>query len=173
MEFLSERNIELHKEYLNNLILKYKIFEKSYPDLIGIKLDAIHKVKIPYYEREAAEKLLSEILAHKIFFTSFGKRNLRSERIKRQFGSESVFLYELLTECRKVEAGFLLVYEDNGKISFYIGREYGKILRCKKVRLALDLCEHAYFYDYGFNREAYASAAISCFDLDNIEKTDN
>lgn len=173
MEFLSERNVELHREYLNNLILKYRIFEKSYPELVGVRLDGIHKAKIPYYEREEAEKLLSEIEVHKIFFSSFGKRNLRSERIKREFGSESQFLYQLLTECRKADTGFLLIYEDNGKISFYTGSEYGKILKHKRVKLALDLCEHAYFYDYGFNRDSYISAAISFFDFDNIEKSDN
>ncbi len=171
MEFLSERTLELHKEYLNGLILKYAIFEKSYPELLGAGLDGIQRAKISRSEREEAEKLFLEILAHKIYFSSFGKRNLTSERIKAEFGSEAVFLYQLSEASKKAETGFLLIYEDNGKISFYCGENYRNVLKNKRVKLALDLCEHAYFYDYGFNRETYIYAAVSSFDFGNIEKS--
>ena len=71
MNFLSERNIEMHKEYLNTLLCRYKIFEKSYPELSGKDISQIYRTKIINSERDAAIKLLSEILAHKIYFSSF------------------------------------------------------------------------------------------------------
>ena len=30
MDFLSDRNIEMHRQYLNTLTLRYQLFEKSY-----------------------------------------------------------------------------------------------------------------------------------------------
>ena len=39
------------------------------------------------------------------------------------------------------------------------------------VRLAVDLCEHAYFYDYGFDKKSYLKAALSSLDLSKIENT--
>ena len=173
MKFLSERNVEMHREYLNNLILKYKIFEKSYPELIGCDINGIYKTKIRISEREAAANLFSEIQAHKIYFSSFEKRNSASLRIKNQYGSVAAFLYAVREMAKESRHGFLLIYEDREKIGIYCGEEYEKILRCKKVLLALDLCEHAYFYDYGFNKEDYLVNAISYFDLGKIEKSNN
>ena len=173
MDFLSERNLEQHKEYLNNLILQYNVFIKSYTILEGLDIDGIYKSAIPFYEREECAILLGKITAHKIFFSSFGKRNLHSERIKKEYGSEASFLYQALNECRKTESGFLLDYEEKGKIAFSCTEQYYKVMRYKNVKLALDLYEHAYFYDYGFNREAYISNALSYLDFNNIEKSDN
>ena len=70
MRFLSERNIEMHKEYLNTLILKYSVFEKSYPAILGKDINGIHKTRISTSEREEAARLYSEILMHKIYFSS-------------------------------------------------------------------------------------------------------
>ena len=168
MRFLSERNIEMHREYLNGLILKYRIFEKSYPELSGCNIDGIYKAKIPFSERIEAANLYSEILAHKTYFSSFGNRNSKSERIKNEFGSVAQFLYEIREHSKHSEHGFLLIYDDKGKLGIYCGAQYEKILRFKKVLLALDLCEHAYFYDYGFKKDEYVLSAISHFDLNKV-----
>ena len=168
MEFLSERNIEIHREYLNNLICRYRTFEKSYPDLSGKDIGGIYRLKIQRVERESAIKLYSEILVHKIYFDSFSKPNVGSARLRDQFGSVASFLYEVRMRCAETEYGFLLVYENNGKICMYCGCDYEKVLRYNNVILALDLCEHAYFYDYGFNRDDYVINATSQFDLSKI-----
>lgn len=172
MRFLSDRNIEMHKEYYNTLILRYRIFEKSYPELLGRDINGIYKAKIPYYEREEAAKLYSEILSHKIYFSSFSERNLSSERIKKEYGSVASFLYFVGEESKKISTGFLFICDSGNKISVNYSRDCERILRTEKAVLALDLCEHAYFYDYGFDREKYVLSAISHFDFDKIEKSD-
>ena len=171
MDFLSDRNRRMHAEYLENLGCKFSIFEKSYPELLGADITGIYKSKIHLSEKTAAAKLFSEILAHKIYFSSFGEHSYTCERLKSEYGSVAGFLYDISEKCKECETGFLLIYEDYGKISSYCGKEYEKILRFKKVMLALDLCEHAYFYDYGFKKEDYIINAISHFDFGKIEKT--
>lgn len=173
MRFLSERNIEMHREYLNTLKLKYSIFEKSYPALVGVNISEICKIGIKTSERDAAIRLYSEIFLHNLYFSSFSERNLCSERIKNQYGSVASFLYLVKEECKKADRGFLLVCDGGRDISFNTVTDYGRILWNKNPILALDLCEHAYFYDYGFDRERYVLEAISHFDLSKIEKSDN
>ncbi len=173
MNFLSDRSLEMHKEYQNDLILKYRIFEKSYPELKNSDINGIYKSRIQRSERAAAAKLYSEILAHKIYFSSFTEHNSPCERIKREYGSVAGFLYVIKEKCRECDGGFLLIYDDRGRIFAYCGRDYEKILSSKNVVLALDLCEHAYFYDYGFKKEDYVINAISHFDFSKIEKSHN
>lgn len=173
MRFLSDRNIEMHKEYLNTLILKYSIFEKSYPELKGLDINGIYRVKLPLSEREAAARLYAEIQAHKLYFSSFSERNLTSDRIKREYGSVPSFLYFLSEECKKVRQGFLFVCDSGKRISVHAAEDCVKLLRSERTVLALDLCEHAYFYDYGFEKDKYVLNAISHFDLGKIEKSAN
>ncbi len=165
MDFLSERNIEMHKEYMNTLCLRYSMFEKSYPELSGCNAKDVQRLKIRKSERDAAQELLCEIEAHKIFFSSFGKRNSKSERICREFGSEAALLYKVFCECEKVNSGFLLIYEEYGKIKLFCGNDYKRIICEKNVFLSVDLCEHAYFFDYFFDKKAYLAGAISHLDL--------
>ena len=169
MDFLSENNIEMHKSYLNGLMLNYNIFEKSYPELVSLDIAGIYKTRIKYSEKEKAAALLSEIIAHKIYFSSFSRQNLVSERITKEFGSIAEFLYEISEACSKVKTGFLLIYDLHGRVGLYCGDEYQKVLGEKNVILALDLCEHAYFYDYGFERKKYVMNAISHFDLRKLQ----
>lgn len=173
MRFLSERNIEMHKEYLNTLILKYNVFLKSYPELTGRDVKGIFKTRIPRRERAEAEKLYSEIVAHKLYFSSFSDRNISSERIKKEYGSVASFLYFIAEECKKADKGFLFICDDGKSLSAFAAEYSEDILRTKNAVLALDLCEHAYFYDYGFDKESYILNAISHFDLRKIEKSAN
>ena len=168
MNFLSERNIELHKLYLNDLSLKYSIFEKSYSELKSASLSAISKVRIKREEREAAYMLKAEIMAHKLFFSSFQIENLRSPILCCQFGSEAQFMYEMSNACQRCEGGFLLIYREGDKIKSFCGREYQKIMETKKPALCLDLCEHAYFYDYGFDKKSYILNALRNFDYSKL-----
>ncbi len=172
MKFISERNLEMHKEYLNELTLKYRIFEKSYEELCGADLQGILRARIPIGEREEAARLYSEILAHRLFFSSFGERNPKSERIKKEYGSVSGFLFDVFSKAKTVDGGFLFIYEDRGRIVSSIERELVGILKRKKSILALDLYEHAYFYDYAFKREDYIMNAISYLDLTKIDNNE-
>lgn len=173
MRFLSERSIEMHKDYYNTLMLRYKIFEKSYPELKDNGLNGIYRCKIPLSEKKEAARLYSDILMHKIYFSSFCERNATSHRLKEEYGSVASFLYILSEECMKCRCGFLLIYEERGKICLYCGDECERIIMKNNPLLALDLYEHAYFPDYGFDREKYILNAISHFDLSKIEKSAN
>ena len=168
MKFLSERNIEMHKAYLNELMLKYRIFEKSYSELIGKDLNEIYRLNIQREEKRLAAKLFAEISAHKIYFSSFGERNTSSDRVKSEFGSVAQFLYEITEKCKGQSSGFLLIYDNGNNLETYCGDEYEHVLRRKKVALALDLCEHAYFYDYGFGKEEYVRNAVTHFNLNKL-----
>ena len=169
MKFLSERNLEMHREYLNELTLKYRIFEKSYKELCGADLAGILKAKISAKEREEAARLYAQVLAHRIFFSSFGERNQKSERIKKEYGSVSGFLFDIFSKASSAESGFLFIYEDRGRVVSSVEAELVGILKRKRVLLALDLFEHAYFYDYGFKKEDYIMNAVAYLDLSKID----
>ena len=104
-----------------------------------------------------------------IYFSSFSRQNLVSDRINKEFGSIAEFLYEISEACSKVKTGFLLIYDFRGRLEIYCGDDYQKVLAEKKVILALDLFEHAYFYDYGFERKKYVMNAISHFDFNKLQ----
>lgn len=173
MNFLSERNLEMHREYLNDLMLKFRIFEKSYPEIVGKDIDGIYRTLSNREERKSAVSLLAEIEAHKLYFSSFTSEKIQSSRIKKQFGSTPQFIYELRVIAKTSKSGFLIVYEDSSGIKLYCGDKYDSIIAKGKSLLALDLCEHAYFYDYGFRREEYILNAISHFDFSKCEKSVN
>ena len=165
MKFLSDRSVEMHREYLNALLLRYRIFEKSYKELIGSDIEGILRARIPLREREEAARLYSEILAHRIFFSSFSERNTTSEQIKREYGSVASFLYGLFSMAKDFSFGFLCVYEDKGRIVASCERELLNLFKRKRVLLAVDLYEHVYFYDYGFKKEEYLMSALQYLDL--------
>ena len=170
MIFLSEASVSAHKEYLRNLKFKLSIFEKSYPSLCGKDCRGISRLKIDRQEREAALRLKGEILAHELYFDSFGGTGIKSQSIASQYGSEASFLYELFCECEQAKGDFLLAYTDErGKIKHVIENDLPRVFMSCTPILAVDLCEHAYFDDYRFDRSAYVKAALSCLNLSKIE----
>ncbi len=177
MNFVSESNIARHKEYLRELKLRMSIFEKSYPDMQGAALGGIMRARAARSERELALRLKAEINAHELYFSSFGNSGCRSEKVRSAYGSEAAFLYRLLCECREARGGFLFVFAEGRGVDYYVGEEYARWLVGKSPILALDLCEHAYFMDYGFHRDDYLKAALSRLNLskmeNRIEKTEN
>ena len=168
MDFLSDRNRRMHAEYLENLGCKFSIFEKSYPELCDKDLRGILRCKIPRAERDLAFSLKCEIIAHQIYFSSFSESGEVSKIVKKKYGSEAAFLYMLYEKCNEAE-GFLFIYVNKSKEpDFYIGKEYGDILLKCKPCLAVDLFEHAYFYDYGFDKSSYLKQALSSLSLSKL-----
>ncbi len=170
MQFISEANRQMHEEYLRRLKLEYSIYEKSYPTLVGKSPGEIMKLRFKNRrELESALAKKCEITAHELYFRSFGNPNSSSAAVKREYGSEANFLYEAQEKCMSADGGFLLVYPDrHGKISLYAGQEYKNVLLQHSPVLALDLCEHAYFYDYSFDKKSYVSAALSHIALERL-----
>ena len=171
MQFISEANRQMHEDYLHKLKLEYSIYEKSYPSLVGKSVGEIMKLRFPNRrELESAVMKKCEILAHELYFQSFGNPNSTSTSVRQEYGSEANFIYELLQKCMNAEdGGFLLIYADSrGRISAYAGREYQSVFLSYSPILALDLCEHSYFYDYFFDKKAYIGAALSHIALERL-----
>ena len=171
MDFLSEQSEYMHREYLRKLKLEYSIFEKSYPEIVGKNCREILYCRAisKRAEREEAVNLKAEILAHELFFSSFSTPNQSSVSIKKYFGSQASFLYELSERCMKT-GGFMLLYVDTiGKIGTYAGNQYTKVFLDNRPILAIDLFEHAYFYDYGFDKRSYVNTALQHLNFASIE----
>ncbi len=166
--FLSEENVNKHKEYLNNLKLQYSILEKSYKDICRKNIKEISKMKCG---RELKNQILckkAEIKLHEIYFNSFGEPYQNSSEISKVYNSPAEFIYVLCQTAIKTNSGFLVIYERRGEVGIYSGDDYVGILINSKPLLAIDLCEHAYFYDYGFDREEYIKNAASRLDLKKL-----
>ena len=170
MFFLSETNIGMHKEYLRELCLKLSIFEKTYPDLVDKDLVGILKSGIPKNEKEEAALLKADIISHKVFFDSFDSRSGVCEAIRHKWGSEASFLHSLYEKCVSSN-GFLFIYRNKGGIGYYIGDNYRTELLKHIPILAVDLFEHSYFYDYGFNKRGYIQKALSNLNLSKLNIT--
>ena len=170
MDFISQTNYELHREHLRQLKLRMSIFEKSYPEIVGKSCKEILKLPIKRPEREAAAALYADILAHELYFSSFAAANTASSAIRKAYGSEAGFIYQL-TMAAGDSSGFLFVSTDRRgapQISVYTD-PLSVYLSDSTPTLALDLCEHAYFYDYFFDKAAYLRAALARLDLSNIK----
>ncbi len=170
MRFLSSDNVLKHKEFLKDLKLKYSVLEKSYPSIKGLSLEEINRARLQNEERREILALRSKIILHEIYFDSFCEEFHPSEAVKKSFGSEANFLYEIEREILKNEEyGFLLVFFDRkNRLNFKVANDFTDVLLNGTPILALDLFEHAYFSDYGFDRKRYVKAALSQFNLNKI-----
>lgn len=166
-EILSERAVKMHKDYLNELILRRSIFEKSYPN--GVTDSYIKASGLVRGERERMRGLSNQILAHQIFFDSFSaNRYQHSDIVNKQYGDITHLLNEVFRLCMASEGGFV-----------YIGIERGRVEMCAcKERekapfepiLAVDICEHVYFLDYGFDKERFLCRFLPYLSLSKIDQ---
>ncbi len=166
MEFISRTNCEIHKEHLRTLKLRMSIFEKSYPEMIGKSCKELLKLQIRRSEREEAAMLKADILAHDLYFASFSSPNSAAERVRDAYGSEALFLYQLSRTALEAD-GFLFLFPDKKGAPIWKACEEPLELLSQGIEpiLALDLCEHAYFYDYLFDKGAYVKSALAHLDL--------
>ncbi len=163
---LSEEALNLHKEHLKKLKLKYSILEKSFPEISGKSIREISRMKLR--EREEILSLLRDIKAHELYFNSFGREFQSSGALRDKYRTEASFLYELYEAAKSTKVDFIFVSLIGGKIDYEIGSESSFI---KTVPLlAIDLCEHAYFMDFGFEKEEYLAKIISCLNLNSLDK---
>ncbi len=172
LTFLSRDNIMLHLSFLEKLKLKYSILEKSYEGIKGKTLVQIPKLRIPIDVREEAIATLSEIESHNLYFSSFSDKTYVCKEIREYYSSEEAFLYEIFEEAVKSKGNFLFVCRDGrGKPMIFSDKSFAELYQKYKPLLALDLCEHSYFIDYGFDREEYLRRAVGKLDLLKLIKT--
>lgn len=165
---ISESALDMHKEHVRDLKLKLSILEKSYPELAASECRDIMRSRSKY-KREAVF-LKCEIKMHELYFSSFGEGYQRSFKIKEQFGSESEFLYEVLCGARDKRCDYILVsLTKREAVALNFGGS--ELLLTDGVPLfCVDLCEHAYFLDFGFQREEYLKRVLPYLNLRAIDK---
>ena len=166
--FLSERNISLHHEYLESCRLRFSILAKSGYDISGRRYPELLTMRLG----DAKEEILAlsrEICFHEAYFSSFGEGGAALPEMCVEYRSVASFLYAL--ECRAMaeDGGFLLIFRIGEKVRILHSSErYSS--RLGEPCLALDLAEHAYFTDYGFDKRAYVRAALLRLELSSLDK---
>ena len=166
-EVLSERAIQMHKDYLNSLMLRRSIFEKSYPN--GVFEANIKGKGIARIERDRMRELDFEISAHQIFFDSFSNsRYQHSDVVRRQYGDISYLMNEVFGMCMSKPSGFVYIVMQRGRVEVLAGED--KTEMPKDTVLAVDNCEHVYFLDYGFDKERFLCRLLPYLSLAKIDQ---
>ncbi len=167
MRFVSERALNLHKDHVKNEKLRLSVFEKTYPELTGKSIKDIMHTGCK--DRAEIARLILNVRSHEIYFSSFGKHYTQSETVRRQFGSEAAFLYEMQKEMIAAEGKFFFIYVNGRKVKTRFGDERELLKTCGNV-LAVDLSEHSYFLDYGFDKSEYVRKLLPYLDLSALDK---
>ena len=167
MRFVSERALLLHKEYVETERLRLSVIEKSYPELLGRSAKEILRSRC--CEKREAAKFKLNIRCHELYFSSFGKQYSASETVRRNYGSEATFIYELGRVAEECDGKYVFVYFDGKRIKVRSGDEW-ELIYIDGDALVIDLCEHAYFLDYGFNKGSYIKNLLPYLDLSLLEK---
>lgn len=169
LRFLSRDSILSHMDYMKNLSLKYSIIEKSYPALSGRDIFKIRGRELPRSVRDEAEELMREILSHKIYFNSFAENLAPCPEIRKLYPSEDSFCYEVLSLARACDGGFIYVFSGGGSSPRILhSSKTPRVFEREAPTLALDLSEHAYFADYGFERDNYLKSAVARLDINKL-----
>lgn len=167
--FLSEGNIKRHLEHLREKRLCYSILEKSIPALYNLTMNEIIRLNIDREAKNEALSLLWYIKSHECFFDSFSTK----PSLKNNSGVRGEkLLYDIYTEAMKKDHGFLYVLLDkqgSPRITFSNGND-GSFIKYVPL-LALDLYEHTYFLDYGFDKKRFLQNAISHLNISSLDKS--
>ena len=142
--FISEESLRVHKEYLSVLRMKKQACQT----------------------RREEKQIENEIRSHELYFDSFRQDCVPCSRIKAGFASENHFCFLLSEYIKNVGSGFLYIYPMPHSPFVGYGIAQKHLLRAV---LAIDLCEHAYFIDYGFDFSAYVRAALSHLDFSRLK----
>ncbi len=167
--FLSEQNVKNHLSYMRTLKLKYSILEKSIPQLKGKDAEALLKSNLPKKQIGEALPLLLNIKAHELYFSSFTDKAKPSKIIRKHYTSENSFCYQLAESAKRLEYGYLYIFKDlRGRPCFKTVTDLDRSFVSDKPILLVDLAEHAYFADYGFEYGKYLKGAISHLDFSKL-----
>lgn len=164
--FLSEEAIRRHIGHLDAERLRLSVEKKCEARLGELDYFSLSPRMARRYGGAAA--LMLSILMHECYFSSFTDAPRPCEAVRSAYGSEDAFLYEGLELAREVGEGFIYVFRDRRGVPRW-GALFGLGDRLsERPVLAVDLYEHAYFYDYSFDRGAYLRAAMARIDLGRL-----
>jgi superoxide dismutase len=109
------------------------------------------------------------ILSHKIYFSSFAENLSPCPKIRKFYPSEDSFCYEVLTLARKYDGGFIYIFSaDDREVRVLHSSDTPRVFEREAPTLALDISEHAYFADYGFERDNYLKSAVARLDINKL-----
>lgn len=166
--FLSDGNIKRHLDYLLRLRLQYSILEKSVPKLKGCSMSNISRLNIDRDVKDEALSLMWKIKSHECFFDSF---DINQSKVSLPYTSTERLLYDIYTEAVKRDFGFLYIFESkqSGINMIFSDKNDGAIMKNQPI-LALDLYEHTYFWDYGFDKKRFLQNALPYLRLSSLDK---
>ena len=167
MRFISERALSLHKEYVENERLRLSVIEKTYPELSGKCVKDILRSRCG--DKIEAARLKLDIMCHERYFSSFGKHYSQSEAVRRSYVSEATFLYELGRIAESAGEKFIFIYADYKRVKVICGDEW-TLLKINGSPIIIDLSEHSYFLDYGFEKGRYINNLLPYLDLSLLDK---
>lgn len=163
--FISERYYEWHKEYLRGLKLRYSVLEKEFPTIKDLDCYKVSRLRLARADKARVQSLFWEILLHETFFCSFsGGEYAPSGRVRELLGSETNLINQMYGMAMSTEGGFVGVLERAGRAQFFAIRDFSIGLVGRPI-LSLDISEHAYFGDYGFNKERYVRTALKYLNM--------
>lgn len=169
--FLGEESLIRHEDYLNTERSRHSIREKCFPKIKDCTYSQIYSMRgLSAGDRSEILDGLSSILFHELYFSSFTDEPRPSETVRNFYGSEDKFLYEAWLYGREHSDGFLYVFCDRRGVPRIAHTSEGRMpfLRVEPL-LAIDLCEHAYFLDYGFQRSEYLRRALGFLNIASLD----
>ena len=169
--FLSEETIFAHREYVRHLRLKYSILTDAVPSLKNVDIFKLLSINMKEIDKLDALILLGKITCHDIYFSSFSAESgTRCRLAKRQFGSEDALAMCILHAGMKNDVKFVSVGIKQGRISIHSSCDYHTHFSVHTPRLMIDTEEHAYFWDYCFDKERYLKCALTCLNLSRLDE---
>ena len=167
MRFISERALSIHKKYIEDEKARLSLFEKTYPDICSNDINGILRSRCK--EKTEILRIALNIRCHEIYFSSFDKLYTSSSAVRSTYKTEASFLYEIQKYATNFNNDFIFIYSDGEKV-FIRGGDELVLLKTFGNVLAIDLKEHAYFLDYGFDRCEYVRRLLPYLNLSILDK---
>ncbi len=167
--FLSEENIKKHKEHLENLRIRYSVIEVCNKNITGKGIKELSKIRFNDNRDELLD-IKSRILCHELFFNSFSVPYQTSNILKKKYRSEASFLYEIYEKGRKMDFGYIVLYIYRGNVEIFYGNAITELFLKTTPILCIDMYEHSYYQDYGFDRDIYLKNALAYLNLSKVDK---
>ena len=167
--FVSERNYAMHREWAEREALRLSVLLKDVGE-VGAPYARVKLLCRRGKIGAEAPELYASVALHRTFFDSFSPYcNLPSAYARSRFGSEAALINSLYTMALGQRCGFVALVKTKEGARAVGSERCSDILESGEPLLAIDVCEHAYYGDYGFGREEYVRRALMHLDLARLE----
>ncbi len=169
-DFISEENRAAHVEYYERMLARISVYEREYPELSGKAVSDIMRLSGRLRGGDEIYGLYADARLHRVFFDSYSLEGYQPSRAARElFGSEAAMRDRIFKEAMRLPHGFVAVVRRARGAEIVGSESAGEILSGAEPLLALDVCEHAYYGDWGFNKAGYLRAALSRMRLSSLD----